>query len=636
MLTALMDDGTDTMVFSTEEDKKMINADKIYYKCCGLKNDDTICDDKVFLKRCVAGRYKITSFFSHCKNSNCSESTKIKKNIDNEFLMKWTFLLRVGTLKNKYWITNGEECIFNDNYNIYILKKLPSLDFFLVNNTKKRTVYILDFSMLKNNNIVKNGDEYFIKQIIVNIYSEVIDYKNVDIYIDKLDNLLYKVSLKDIYYDKKNNPYLKLSIVSTSRELITRFGNLFDINNYNFDKIIEDTNEYLINDILTNDITPELKKTFDDNVNVVNNLKKSFVSINQKYEKLMETKYTLDDLNIIFEDYNNVNIPCFKNKLLYYFLKNYINDKQHCINLKKNEIFHDNLNKQNIFMMKNIEESFLTIFKNLPTFKNIIIFIIDITKKIKSITDNNIILFKEGYIECQKIKQDNKSIIKKKIPKSHQNNLFNYSNRVDNVLYKIDNLITTSYIKDLKELHFLKNIENTVELSNQLSEISNNKTYYITKQTTKIILLLNNISSHCNPIHPDLKIDKKEVIHHYKDFKDFFCLSDLIDKQKEPIPFQDIFFESEYQNKCRLEYLGCEWNADIHKYSYNTELDDDIILKIKLMSYKRIYFKSEFKYRDALKKLGCFYDFKKKLSYYPSTFDKYTIKRIKIYETTYK
>jgi len=76
MLTALMDDGTDTMVFSTEEDKKTTH-DNVYYKCCGLKNDDTICDDKVILKRCVAGRYRITSFFSHPKNSSCSESKKI-------------------------------------------------------------------------------------------------------------------------------------------------------------------------------------------------------------------------------------------------------------------------------------------------------------------------------------------------------------------------------------------------------------------------------------------------------------------------------------------------------------------------------------------------------------------------------
>jgi len=54
------------------------------------------------------------------------------------------------------------------------------------------------------------------------------------------------------------------------------------------------------------------------------------------------------------------------------------------------------------------------------------------------------------------------------------------------------------------------------------------------------------------------------------------------------------------------------------------------------MSYIRIYFESEYKYRDALKKLGCFYDLKKKLSYYPSTLNKNTIKHIKIYETTYK
>ena len=641
MLTAIADDGTDTMVFSTDEDKKT-KPDKVYYKCCGLKDDGSKCDDKVFLKRCEADRYRITSFFSHCKNSSCSESKKLKKNIDNEYLMKWTLLLRIGKLKNKYWITNGEECVFNDNYNIFILKKLPSLDFFLVNNTKKRTVYILDFSTLKNNNIVRKGDEYFIRQdlfinitekrkrYIVDINPEAIDFKNVDIYIDKLDNLLYKVSLKDIYYDKEDISYLKLSIVSLSREL-TRFGDLFNNNNYNFEKIIEDTTEYLINDILTNEITPEPKEDFDENVRIVNSIKKSFTSINQKNEELMMTKYTKEDLDVIIKAYKNVNIPYFKNNFLYKFLKNYINDKIANIFLRRTELYYEDINNENISIMKDIESLVLKNCENPLTFYKYIELIIDITNQIKNIANNNIILLKGGYIQCKSIKEVKKAEIKI-IEEDIITCLLNYLKRIDNVLDKIDNITTTFYINNIKQLHFLKNIQDTVKLSKKLKQISDYKTYYFSKKTTKLIILLDNIASYYRPSRPNLKINNEEVIHHYKEF---FCIS-INFNTTEPIPFQDIFFESEYKNKYRLQELGCKWNADTYNYSYNTAFSENAILEIKLMIYRRIYFESEYKYRDALKKLGCFYDFKKKLSYYPNTFNENTIKLIKKYKTTYK
>jgi hypothetical protein len=641
MRTALNDEGL--LVFSNEI-KKTKTKIKKFYNCCGFKDNGSICDDKVFLRRCDADRYKVQSYFCHCKGSACSESTKYKKQMDDIFFLKWSDLIRTGVLKNKYWITDGTECISNDKYNIFILKKLPSLDFFLDINIKKRTVYILDVSTLYNFNIVKCSNEYFIKQDLMifkkkckdaykkpidEINPEVLDYKNIDVYIDKLDNLLYKVCLNTVYYDKNNTSYFKISIVSLSRE-ITRFGDIFNINNYDFENIIEDTTEYTINDEITNKITPETKTLFDDTVINVNELKKCFITLNKKYKALIITDYTKEELDVVISDYTKVDIPLFKNIFLKKFLKSYINEKIKDITLRINELYYDNLNKNNILMMEKLETIVSITSKNLPSFDIYIELILYITFTIKNIIDNNIILYEANYLGCNSLKEVKKKNAKY-ISKNIKECLFHYTSPIENVLKKIDKISNIFDKKELIRLHNLKNIEDTFKQYNKLQNISNIKEFYLSYKIIKLIMLFKNISSHYNPLYPHLKINNKEVIDYYKEY-----FSNKKDNNiTTPIKSYDIFFESEWKNRSVLLELGCKWNDDEYKYSYNTSLDETNILQIKLLSYNRIYFESAYKYKDAIKKLGGFYDFKKNLSYYPNTFDEKTIKRIKQYETIY-
>jgi len=641
MRTALDDDGF--LLFSNEEVKKESNENKLF-DCCGFKDDGTKCTDKVFLRRCTADRFKVNSYFCHCKGSSCSESKKYKKQMDDAFLLKWTDLIRTGTLKNQYWITDGTECIFNDNYNIFILKKLPSLDFFLdFNTTKKRTVYILDFSLMKNIDIVKCGEEYYIKQDLIvknkkrkerfidKINPEVIDCKSIDIYIDKLDSLLYKVCLSNIYYDKNNISFFKIKLMSLSRE-ITRFGDLFNINKYDFEGIIEDITKYTINDTFTNKITANTKQNFDNNVIKVNEIKKYFITLNKKYEALIITEYTKEDLIDVINDYKNVDIVSLKeNNFLYKYIKNYINEKIHDIDERKTELYYDDLNKENIITMTSLEDIVSKYYKKNPTFEEYIELITDTTYKIKNIAENNISLHQNNYIQCMSIKEMEKKTKISYLYKKIELCFFHYKYRINKVLKKVDKLSNLFNDKELIQLHRLKNIETTVKQFNLLKNISNSQTYYITKKTMKLITLLQNISSHYKPSHPHLKINNEEVINYYREYFSISKKNNII----EPIQYYDIFFESEYKNKYRLQELGCKWNANTYNYSYNTSLNEESILAIKLLSYKRIHFESEYKYKNAIKKLGCFYDFKKKLSYYPSTLDENTIKKIKQYETRY-
>lgn len=626
MLTALADDEKDTMVFSTVECKKYNNTDIILpFKCCGFKNDGSKCSDKVFLKIAKDPRYNIPAFFCHAKGSSCSETKKHITKMNNEFLIKWAMLLTEEEEKCKYWKTNGRHCISNDTYNIYLLNKIPSLDYLLEKTSKKKNILILNFSLFKNNSIIKKGNEYFIKQStkynLSSIIPEVLKNTNVEIFIDKLDNFLYNVCLNNIYYDNKNTSYLKISIVSISREITTRFYKFFNIKNYNFDKIIEDTTEYFNNDLL-NDITPEDIEVFDNDVKIIDDIKNTFISINKKYDKLIKTDYNNDELDNIITDYDKVIIPSFKKNIyINTFLKKYIHDKKVIISFKKTELYFRTVNDENINIMNELENIILKTVNTPPIFFSFIKLIIDITLQIRKIIDNNIILLEGGFIQCLRISEQFKNNDKKlKKNKYFKTYLFNYLDRVDKVIGKIDKLSYTFYKNDLKTLHHTKNIQNTYELNTSLEVIKNYDIYYCSKKTKKNITLIKDISSYFNPNHPNLKININEVKHIYTN---------------QQLISTDISFESEYKNKNFLMELGCEWDEDTYLFSYNTSFSKDTIIKIKLLSYKRVYFENLYKYKDELKELGCYYDFKKRLSYYPSTLNKITIKRIKRYETSY-
>ena len=462
-------------------------------------------------------------------------------------------------------ITNHFE-LFNNNSdeNIIPMSKIE------INNEIKREMSPILFSL--NNKIkystIKNINEinYFrlVKQNIKEIKYKILDInEKIDKINNKIDiikdkNLLKSISLKKSNIELTN----KISNIKSREDILIKYYEKIKKKLLNTKKTKED----ILLKLSTND---NMK---DNNINILNNLKKNLTvliekmkfEMEKKSDKLNEMKSMLNfinEINIIKNSIKNIDdkMKEIKNNKLdihaIYSLKNLINIIKTKIN---NEIFikiklfskeNNNIYRKTIENNLRILEFQNNVKNNLQKSKNIEIEINNIrtsslsNEKLETI--NNI-----GKEDIYNLKQ-NQSLIKFKLEKIFEN-IISVKNPLDDYVKKIDfykyietfgnslNQINNDFSEKISYVEKYKNYYSKLILSNidsrkeKINKIENEKNL-INSKFLEISDLAKKCNDNNNIFKQQIENMEKDLMNYNKIFENFIIINNQVNNHKKDI-----------------------------------------------------------------------------------------------------